>query len=206
MRVLAGDNRDKQRQRRAGFGGFILLVGLLATPLCLSATTLSAPDRTPTEYEVKAAYIFYFAKFVSWPDNAFPARNAPLIIGVVGDDEFGALLQRIVKDKTIQEHSISVRILKKSEDPKSCHIVYVASSELKRLNQLTESTQERPVLTVTEAEPGSQGRGIMNLFLEAGKVEFEVDLNGADRARLQISSKLLRLAKGTTPSRIARRD
>jgi hypothetical protein len=181
--------------------GIILLAVFLAVvPADISAENASAVDRTITEYEVKAAYIYYFAKFVDWPSIAFPMKYAPIIVGVLGDEDFAALLERTVKDKMIQEHPMQVHRYQWPVDLRSCHILYISSSEQKRLRQITESLREQPVLTVTEAEENSQAKGIMNLFVEGGKVQFEVNITDAEKARLRISSKLLRLARGTVGS------
>ena len=184
--------------------GILLLAVLIPSNFCPAAGTPANADRTPTEYEVKAAYIYYFAKFVNWPNDSFPSPNAPIRIGVLGDDQFGSLLETVVKDKTIQEHPISIRLLKWPVDFRSCHMIYISASELKRAKQITEDLRGHAVLTVTEADAGSQAKAIMNLFVEGGKVQFEIDVAGAERAHLQISSKLLRLAHGTAANRTAR--
>jgi hypothetical protein len=179
----------------------ILFVSVLAIiPACLTAANTSAVDRTLTEDEVKAAYVYYFAKFVDWPTATFPSPNAPITIGIVGDEEFGNLLGKIVKDKTIQEHPIQVRLLKWPVDLRSFQMVFVGSSEQKLFHPISESLKDRPVLTITESEDSSQTKGIMNLFVEGGKVQFEVNIAEAEKARLRISSKLLRLARGTVGS------
>jgi hypothetical protein len=187
-----------------GWGGFclrriIVFAILLASfPISLSSFSPVLDDKTVSEYEVKALYIYYFAKFVEWPADAFTAKKAPITIGIIGDRELGARLANIVKDKTIQEHSIVVHVLNWPADLPSCHIVYVSSSEQRRFAQIAEALQKQPVLTVTEAEESFQAKGVMNLFIAGGKVQFEVDLANAKKARLQISSKLIRLARGVT--------
>ncbi len=186
------------RPRHAGALGILLLASLLA---CIRVDTANASsaavDRAISEYEVKAAYVYNFAKFVDWPSTAFSAPNAPICVGVIGADDFAALLEKVVKDKLIQEHPIQVRLLKWPADLGACNIVYVGATEQKRFRQICESVQNSPVLTITEAEDKSQVKGIMNLFMESGKVQFEVNIEGAEKARLRISSKLLRLARGT---------
>jgi hypothetical protein len=181
-----------------------IVAALLAVRLFSAEACANAVDRAPTEYEVKAAYVFYFAKFVSWPEDAFRDKNSPLTIGVFGNDEFGSLLETIVKGKTIQEHPISIRFLKKPADFRSCHLLFISASEVKRMKQIAEDLGVLPILTITEADTGSQAKGVMNLFLEEGKVQFEVDTNGAARARLQISSKLMLLARGNKAGRPGR--
>jgi hypothetical protein len=205
LRYKIPRNKEYRVNRRNFYAlGFAFLAVLLAALLYLPAGSARTAERAPTEYEVKAAYIFYFAKFVNWPDDAFPDKSAPVSIGVFGDDEFGSLLQSIVKDKTIQAHPISIRALKWPVDPRACHMIYISASELKRAKQITENLQQHSVLTVTEADAGSPARGIMNLFVEGGKVQFEVDMAAAERAHLQISSKLLRMTKGSTANYKAR--
>lgn len=193
--------RHKSRRGRRIRAGAIAAVAVLLTMIvCATVASGATADRAPTEYEVKAAYVFYFAKFVNWPGDAFPARNAPLIIGVYGNEDFGTLLSSVVKNKTIQERPISIRILKSPAEMRNCQIVYISAAELKRSKQMIESLRGRAYLTVTETDSGSKERGIINLFVEGDKVQFEVDIDGAERSQLQISSKLLRLARGTTPS------
>jgi hypothetical protein len=175
---------------------FLILTGI--APQCLFSSNAASGEPVVTEYEVKAAYVFNFAKFVDWPSTAFSAKNSPIIIGIIGDDEFGTLLGNIVRGKTIQEHTIAVRPLKWPSDLSSCHIIFISASEQKQMKQITDSLHDRPVLTITEAEEDLQTKGIMNLIVEGGRVQFEIDIAGAEKAHLQISSKLLRLARGYT--------
>ena len=189
------------RQKLLGAFAAILFAMLPATAsVILAAESMGTVDRAVTEYEVKAAYVYYFAKFVDWPAAAFPSPNSPITIGIIGNDDFGNLLGSIVKDKTIQERTIQIRLLKWPADLNACHMVFVGSSEHKRFRQIAESLRERPVLTITETESSSQPKGIMNLFIEGGKVQFEVNIAEAEKARLRISSKLLKLARGTVGS------
>jgi hypothetical protein len=179
---------------------FLLAVLLSFVSVDIAAPYSAVADRAVSEYEVKAAYVYNFAKFVEWPQIAFPSKNSPITIGVVGDDEFGALLEKTVKDKLVQEHTIQVRLLKWPADLRTCSIVYISSSEQKRFHQIAESLLENPVLTITETDEGSQVKGIMNLFIEGGKVQFEVNITAAEKVKLRISSKLLRLARETVGS------
>jgi hypothetical protein len=188
---------------------FMLALGLSAALLGVQFCPAIVPtmvNRTPTESEVKAAYIYYFAKFVNWPSVVLAAPNDPIIIGVFGDNEFGALLESIVKNKTIREHPINIRLVKEPAEFPSCHILYISASELKRSKQIVEELRIRPILTVTEADTSSSAKGIMNLFVEAGKVQFEIDIAKAGQVHLQISSKLLRLARGAAGNRAAREE
>lgn len=176
----------------------LLLIALIAAiPAHTASPNPAESERTVSEYEVKAAYIYNFAKFVEWPPTCFAASDTPITIGVMGDEEFAVLLEKVVKNKLVQEHSIQVRHLKWPTDLRTFSMVYVSSNEQKRFRQILESLQDKSILTITEVEEKSQPRGMMNLFIEGGKVQFEVNITDAEKAKLRISSKLLRLARGT---------
>jgi hypothetical protein len=190
--------KSTAKQTHACVPGVLLLIALITViPARTAAPNPAESERTVSEYEVKAAYIYNFAKFVEWPPTYFAAANAPITIGVIGDEEFAALLEKVVKNKLVQEHTLQVRQLKWPTDLRTCNMVYVSSNEQKRFRQITENLQDKSVLTITEVEEKSQPKGIMNLFIEGGKVQFEVNIADAEKAKLRISSKLLRLARGT---------
>lgn len=165
--------------------------------LTLATGLLSSPvqAQTSNEYQVKAAFLYNFAKFVDWPAEAFGGSSAPLVIGVVGDDPFGAALEQAINGKTISGRPLAVRRLKWGQDLRSCHILFIGSSERKRLPQILQSLSGASVLTVGDMRQFNQQGGIINFILEASKVRFEINSRGADQARLRISSKLLALAK-----------
>lgn len=197
MKAAVEVTRHRQRRRSICAIGIFLpaaLIMILGTPGIAANTAVM--ERALSEYEVKAAYVYNFAKFVEWPENAFRLNNSPITIGIIGDVEFGTLLEKAVKDKMIQERAIRIQNLKWPADLRGFHIVYVSSSEQKRFRKIAESVQHSPVLTITETEDRSQDKGILNLFIEGGKVQFEVNSAGAEQSGLKISSKLLRLAQG----------
>lgn len=170
--------------------GCLLVLGLLGSTL---GTQVQA--QSPNEYQVKAAFLYNFAKFVDWPAEAFTDSNAPLVIGVIGDDPFGGALDQAVSGKSIGGHWLNVRRLKWGQDLRSCHILYISSSERRRLPQIIQSLRGASVLTVGDVEEFNQQGGIINFILESNKVRFEINSRAADQARLRISSKLLALAK-----------
>jgi hypothetical protein len=185
----------------------LLFVQLLAAESLSRSSDNTSPERlTVTEYEVKAAYVYYFAKFAVWPQEVFATPGSPIVIGVLGDDKFGSILERIVNAKVVQDRPIAVRLLKWPGDLQGCQIIYVSLSEQKQFNQIAESLNNRSVLTVTEADEGVKSKGIVNLFVEDGKVRFEVDIADAEKAHLQISSKLLRMAWGFEGKNLAKKD
>jgi hypothetical protein len=169
--------------------------------LALAAAVL-APVSTPkadvvkgtSEYELKAAFLYNFAKFVEWPAGAFSEASAPIVVGVVGDDPFKGSLDS-VEGKSANGHQVSIRRLSASQDLRSCHVLFVSSSERKRLDQIVASLGDASVLTVGEMEGFATNGGMIRLTMEDSKVRFEINAGTARRARLKVSSKLLSLAK-----------
>jgi hypothetical protein len=147
------------------------------------------------EYQVKAAFLYNFAKFVDWPAEAFGGSGSPLVIGVVGDDPFGGALDQAINGKTIGGRPLVVRRLKWGQELRSCHVLFISSSERQRLPQIIQSLRGASVLTVGDMGEFTQQGGIINFILEASKVRFEINSRGAEQARLKISSKLLILSK-----------
>lgn len=166
----------------------------------------SSADTAVTEYQVKALYLYYFAKFVDWPQASFAAKNTPITVAILGDDAFAALVEQIAKNKTAQERPIAIRRLKWPADVRGCHILFISTYERRRLAQLSGTLQSNPILTVTETEEGLQDKGIMNLIMEGGKIQFEADMAAAEKAQLRISSKLLRMARGATGKILAKKE
>jgi len=155
----------------------------------------SLPGQTPNvEYRIKAAYIFNFAKFVTWPSVAFAAPEAPIVIGILGKDPFGAELDQTVAGKAIEKRQLVVKRLTEADSWEGCHILFVASSERRRLPQILEKLGTASVLTVGEAEGFTEGGGMVQFVQHENNIRFEINLAAAEAARLKISSKLLQVA------------
>src|SRR5258708_2722712 len=100
------------------------------------AARVGAADKPPGEYELKAAFLYTFAQFTEWPAEAFPSPSAPLIIGIVGDDPFGRILDDAIQQEPIHGHPTAIRRLQRGESLTSCHVVFVSSSERRQLPQI----------------------------------------------------------------------
>jgi hypothetical protein len=147
------------------------------------------------EYEVKSALIYNFARFIDWPPAALGEPEAPLIIGVIGNDAFGSLLDATMLSKTISGRPVEVRQFESLPDLKSCHILFVGVSEKKQVRRILQSIGRAPILTVGDGEEFAGLGGVIGFLLDGRRVRFEINLDAAERAGLQVSSKLLRLAK-----------
>lgn len=169
----------------------ILSVMFLLSP---SRLAMNAQETVPSEYQLKAAFLFHFAKFVEWPANAFPALNAPLIIGVFGDNPFAGDLERIIKTKSINGHPLELRRVNAPASWKNCHVLFIAPSEKKRVDEILKSVRGYSILTVSETDHFLQSGGMINFLIQDNKVRFEINNVAAKKAELKISSKLLSLA------------
>src|SRR6185295_14640970 len=143
--------------------------------------------QTLDEYQVKAALLFNFIKFVEWPADAFGDDSAPIVVGVVGNDPFGGALDQAVSGKSIRGRQVIARRLRWDQDLRACHLLFISSSERKRLPQILASLRGASVLTFSDINQSSQPGGIINFILEADKVRFEINAGMAEQAHLKIS-------------------
>ncbi|MCK4305194.1 MAG: YfiR family protein [Candidatus Eisenbacteria sp.] len=174
-----------------------LVVRLIAVMVlgALGGSIQSVHAQGPTEYQVKAAFLSNFAHFVDWPSNAFPTEHAPITIGVLGDDPFGSALEEVVAGKLVDGRAFEIKRFRKVEDIKTCHILFISSSELKRLAVHFDDLSQRGILTVGDVDRFAEYGGVISLVLVGNHVRFEVNVWAADKAGLKISSKLLNLAR-----------
>jgi hypothetical protein len=159
-----------------------------------------------SEYLVKAGFIYNFAKFVEWPSTAFAEPDSPIVIGVLGTDPFGDIINHVVEGKKIGARGFVVRRfkwskeLKDSKDFTNCRILFVSSSEKTHFEEVVEAVKGLPILTVGEAPGFAERGGMIRLMLEDNRVRFEVNVEAAHEGNLNISSRLLTLARIIAPT------
>lgn len=186
-----------RRWRR--LAGCLLGCGLaLAAPALAQAADAALP---PPEYQVKAVFLFNFAQFVEWPAAAFPDAKAPLVIGVVGSDPFGAYLDNLVRGEKIGEHPMVVRRLGDGDNLAAAQVLFVGASDPVQAGRILARVKGRPVLTVGDAENFSRLGGLVRFVTENGKLRLRINASGAKDAGLTVSSKLLRWATIVTPEK-----
>ena len=178
-----------------------MLISVTAALVLFCAETLIAAD-TPaaSEAQLKAVFLFNFAKYVDWPAAAFTNDAAPISIGVMGTDPFGDSL-RLVEGKTIRGLRFAIKHLDSDSDLSGCHILFISDSEASRMREILNKAGALPILTVGEDEAFARNGGIINFVLKNGNVRLEIDLAAARKAGLTISSRLLAVAdvvKGKT--------
>ena len=169
------------------------LVAMLGVMLCTGQ--VSAEPAKLTEYQVKAAYLFNFARFAEWPTNRLGPPGEPLVIGVLGDDPFGAVLDKTVAGKTVNERPLVIRRLAPGDDLKQCHLLFISRSETARLAPLLAQLHTNAILTVSEAGSFLGAGGMIQFVSEEGTVKFEVNPGAAQDAGVQISARLLNVAR-----------
>jgi uncharacterized protein DUF4154 len=179
--------RPWRRPGRVDLTLTLFLVGWLAT------VPTYAGSGAPSEYAVKAAFLFNFAKFVDWPPSKFAAENAPLVIGLVGDDVFGDVLDSTIHRKAVNNHPLVLRRLARGGALKDCHILFVSPSEKDHLAEIIAAVKGSAVLTVSETDQFLDNGGTINFWIEGDQVKLEIALGPAEREGLKISSRLLNL-------------
>ena len=170
---------------------------LLATTVAAAGNARAAePDAL--ELKVKAAFLFNFAKFTTWPPAKAAAADAPLYLCVQGAGPMAAVLQETVRGRGVGGHPIEVLQAAHAGDLRRCHIVYVGAGEDAQIaNELT-ALANNGVLSVHEGTAAQPG-GVIRFFLsDGGRVRFEVNTSAATREQLALSSKLLEVAQVVT--------
>jgi hypothetical protein len=167
----------------------LLLVALAAVPQAAGAMLQAS-----AEYELKAAFLLNFAKFVDWPPRAFGGPDGPLRVCVLGADPFGPVLDRTLRDERIGGLRLSAARVASTGEAQGCHVLYVSVSEELRYGAILQQLDLRRVLTVGDSPGFLQHGGHIRFYLESNYVRFAVNPDAVARAEFQVSSKLLRVA------------
>ncbi len=173
---------------------------MLKTLLCTLAGMLLFPaplpgqSSAPSERQVKAAFLYNFAKFFEWPPAAL-RETRPFVICVLGDEEATRQLRPLVGGKSIDIHPVEVHQLRAVEEGRGCHLLFITASATSQALRYLGTLADNSVLTVGEVPGFCNHGGVLNFWMEADHVRFEINLKAAERARLHPSSKLLRLAR-----------
>lgn len=162
--------------------------------MLLSSSQLYAQHPKPTEYQVKAAYLYNFGKFIEWPSASSQLRDDSFEICVLGDDPFGAALSAAVNNETIAGKHVIARQISVLQDAANCRVLFISSSESKRVKQILVSLGAASVLTVSDLPGFAERGGMVQFVMEDNKVRFEVNSASAERAGLAMSSELLKVA------------
>lgn len=171
----------------------IIFVVILFLDNSMTFVQYATAESTLEEYQIKAVFLFNFAKFVEWPEGSFKNSDAPIIITILGKDPFGEALDAL-KEKTINSRGIVVKRAPSPEHLVRSHILFVCKSERDNLPKILEVAQKWDALTVGDMKGFAQSGGMINLVKIGEKISFEINVSATDRTNLKISSKLLKLA------------
>ena len=174
----------------------------LATAGCgLLAPLFVAAQPTPlSEQQLRAAYVLNFIRYTDWPERAFHAPNAPLVVCTLGDHQGSAALAGIA-GKTIRGHTVQLRPVASADEARICHVLFVSETEARRFVGTLRALQHLPILTVSEADSFVDAGGMIGLVHIDNRLQFEVNLDGVQQAQLKASSQLLRLARSVIEAR-----
>ncbi|HTM49610.1 MAG TPA: YfiR family protein [Bryobacteraceae bacterium] len=164
-------------------------------PLVLACVQLAPAGAAEalSEYQVKAAFLYNFVKFVEWPATVAEQRGS-IVMCVIGKDPFGDALTNVVEGKKVNGRGIEIRKITEVAAAASCHVLFISGSENARLPEITKAVRVWSVLTVGEYPKFTQQGGIVNFLMDGHRVRFQINARAAVDAGLKISSKLMELS------------
>jgi YfiR/HmsC-like len=185
-------NRSKQlpvARRRRGAA----LLAVWAAVLLAGFAQAQGLDRAAIgEYQVKAAFLYHFTKFIEWPAAAM---QGDIVIGVLGEDPFGPAIDFLFDDKELRGKRFRVQRFSNAADARSCHILFFSVPNPHELKKELDALSGAPVLTVGDNDDFLRAGGMIYLFVDKNKIHFDVNLAMARRSQLTLSAALLRLAR-----------
>ena len=159
----------------------------------VAASCLWAQGLKPTDYDVKAVYLYNFGRFVEWPASA-TTNGDSFNVCVLGQDPFGRALDDTLAGENIGGRSVTAKRISTPQEAVGCQILFMSYTEDSRLTKIIEALNKGAVLTVSDMPQFSQRGGMIQFVLEGKKVRFEVNLTAVQRAGLTLSSELLKVA------------
>lgn len=177
-------------RRRASLGALLLFLwSIFAHPLF-------AQEGAVSEEQLKAAFLYNFARFVDWPPTAFENESTPITVGVLSNEAFANTLTTLVREKKAHGRPLVIKKLAGVHEAGSCQIVFVAREEARRTSQVLDVVRKKPILTIGETEEILDG-GIIYLLRDDKQLRFDINVGAAEESKLTISSRLLSLARKT---------
>jgi hypothetical protein len=184
----------------AGFRGAVLAGVLVLAPPSIAWAAAQAPGvPTTAEYELKAAFLFNFTRFVEWPAEAFASASAPITIGILGDDPFGSSLDDMIANELVHGRKLTVRRYASVEELEPCQILFVCPGELEHWEAIASKLGKRAILTVGDGSGFTARSGMIGFEMVNHHLRLRVNLAATRAAKLVISSQLLRQAKIVGP-------
>jgi YfiR/HmsC-like len=169
-------------------GGMLLAAGGAARGDQSASGSLS-------EYKIKAAYLYYFTTFVDWPSETYSRTGETLVIGVLGEDPFGAILDETLRGKSVNNRRLVARRFASIKEARDSHILFISASERDRLPSILKALEGSAVLTVGDLDQFASRGGQIAFRTEDKKVRFDINVAAVERAHLKISAQLMKLGR-----------
>jgi hypothetical protein len=147
------------------------------------------------EYDLKAVFLYNFASFVEWPESAFAGPEAPFVVGILGHDPFGRVLDDVVAGERLRSRPIVLRRISRVDEAGGCHILFVSASERRRVQEILDRWRHAPMLTVADFPDFVELGGAIGFRTEDKRLKVDVNAGAARAAGLTVSSKLLKVAR-----------
>ena len=172
--------------------------------LCLGGMLLAAGggargDETAkgvlSEYQIKAAYLYYFTTFVDWPSETYSRTGETVVVGVLGEDPFGAILDETLRGKSVNSRKLVVKRFSSIKEARDSHVLFISSSERERLPSILKALEGAAVLTVGDLDQFASRGGQIAFRTEDKKVRFDINVAAVQRAHLRVSAQLMKLGR-----------
>ncbi len=174
---------------------FLRKAAVLMALLVWCAPAARAETGQEREHALKAACLFNFCQFISWPADSFDGPSSPIVIGVMGNESFATLLEGMVRGEIVRGRAIRVSRCRRPDEAGSCHLIFVSNAEAPRHGAVLRAIQGRHIVSVGESDAFLSGGGMIALASVQNKVRLRVNLPAVRASGITVSSKLLRLAE-----------
>jgi hypothetical protein len=163
--------------------------------LLLAVQLLHGQGKSAAEYQVKAVFLYNFTQFIDWPPSTFNSADEPFVIGIIGEDPFGSYLDEVVAGENIGTHPIMVKRYKTIKDIGNCKMLFINTNDGEWAEKILESVSRKNILTVSDKADFIKWGGIVRFYTDENKIRLQINVEKAKAAQLNISSKLLSVAK-----------
>ena len=173
----------------------IALLAIFAAPGTFATPAADAGLPSAIEYQIKASFVYTVAKFVDWPETAFDGPGTPMTFGILGNDAVADAISSALQGKRVHDRELRVKRLSGVGAVRDCQILYISEGEARSIDAVLDQVAAASILTVGESRDFAAAGGILGLSMQENLVQFEVNMAAAQRARISISSKILRLGR-----------
>jgi hypothetical protein len=148
----------------------------------------------PTEYQIKAKYLYNFARFVDWPEESFQSPDSPFVIGIIGNDPYGIDLEKTIEGKQIKNRKFIIRTYQNLENLSSCHILFIGVNDRALRSQIFNKIKKYSILTVGDDDSFTKDGGMINFIIKKKRIRFEINREAVKQSPLKMSTNLLKMA------------